>query len=336
MSLPVVSLRGPFPIRPKNANTAEPRDHRDSFRLLDLPSELVLVIASCLDRGSLILLSLSCRRLRDLLLDSHLDMTLNDDDKATKARFLQLYELDHPEYLTCRPCAILFPWQKTKSSQYRCPRADFHKRSKPRLGAEKFLPAEGSVCVRRTVIDLILRAHEYGPSYGLPLSYFKVSRYGSHGAFRTYKARVVDGQLILAGQMHFEIRSGEVLQNMFSNVYLNGCYHMVPILKTDDKWQTFKLAVSNMEDVGSEISEVFKCPFCETDHHVHARKDTADVTKVVMSTWRNYGRRNGNKPWVEQIFHRDPAPTDADIISQRDVRAEFESNGGPFGAEASS
>ncbi|EXJ75030.1 uncharacterized protein A1O5_01726 [Cladophialophora psammophila CBS 110553] len=77
--------------------------------------------ASFLDQESQLLLSLSCRRLRALL-NSHLDLMLNDD-RPTKVRFPQLLELDHPVYLTCRSCGLLYPWRKMDFFQYDCPRA---------------------------------------------------------------------------------------------------------------------------------------------------------------------------------------------------------------------
>ncbi|KEF56778.1 uncharacterized protein A1O9_06968 [Exophiala aquamarina CBS 119918] len=82
------------------------------------------MVASFLDQESQLLLSLSCRRLCALL-GSHLDLTLNND-KATKVRFLQLLELDYPEYLTCRSCGLLYFWRKMEFFQYNCPRANRH------------------------------------------------------------------------------------------------------------------------------------------------------------------------------------------------------------------
>jgi hypothetical protein len=73
--------------------------------LLDLPAELLLVIANFLEREFRILLSLSCRRLR-VLLNSCLDLSIYDIDG--KLRFLRYLELDYPEYLTCRSCGFTF------------------------------------------------------------------------------------------------------------------------------------------------------------------------------------------------------------------------------------
>jgi len=324
-----IQKKSPQPGTAVTADTAEQQDHYDHNPLLDLPNELVLTVASFLDQESQLLLSLSCRRLR-VLLNSHLDMALSDD-RATKVRFLQLLELDHPEYLTCRSCGLLYLWRKMEFFQYDCPRANHHLVADILVSCGQFIQAGDNkyVWVRRGVVDLILRAYEHGPSHGLPVSFLNMSGHDHHGVSRTNEARLVDGQLILASRMEVEAESGLEVEVMARLFLPNICLHLCATAGVIDKiWQTFEQAVASMI-VGSEKSEGFKCPFCETDHQVHVKKTAGNRARIVLNVWRNYGRRYGNRLSTEQVFHRDPAlRLDADTVSQRDVRAAFESKTG--------
>jgi hypothetical protein len=150
-----------------------------------------------------------------------------------------------------------------------------------------------------------------------------------HGFSRTNEARLVDGQLILATRIEAEAESGQEVALITRLSLPNVCLHLRCTTGIIDKiWQTFEQAVASMI-VGSKKSEVFKCPFCETDHQVHVKKSNGDRTRIVLNVWRNYGRRYGNRLSNEQIFHRDPVlRLNAGTVSQRDVRAAFESKTG--------
>jgi hypothetical protein len=212
--------------------------------------------------------------------------------------------------------------------QYDCPRANRHTVVDVLLSYGQFIHAGDKkyVLVRRGVVDLILRASEHGPGHGLPVSFLNMSAHDHHGVSRTNEARLVDGQLILASRMEVEEESGREVALIRRLFIPNVCLHLSSTVGIVDKiWQTFEQAVSSMI-VGSEKSEVFKCPFCETDHQVHVEKSDGDQTRIVLNVWRNYGRRYGNRLSNEQIFHRHPVlRLNTDTVSQRDVRAAFES-----------
>lgn len=311
------------------ADTAEQQAHYDHNPLLDLPNELVLMVTSFLDQEFQLLLSLTCQRLR-VLLSSQVNMALGGD-KATKVRFLRLLELDHPEYLTCRFCGLLYPWRKMEFFQYECPRAAHHLIADRLVSYHQSIRAGGMKYVRvsRGVVDLILRAYEYGPPHGLPVSFLNMSGHDYHGVSRTNEARLVDGQLILASRMEVEADSGQEVAVMVRLFVPNECLHLyASVVIVNKTWRPFEQAIASMI-VGSEESEVFKCSFCETDHQVYVKKSAENRTRIVLNVWRNYGRRHGNKLSNEQIFHRDPMlRLDADTVSLRDVRATFESKTG--------
>lgn len=109
----------------------------------------------------------------------------------------------------------------------------------------------------------------------------------------------------------------------------NACLHLIlPAAVLGKAWQSFQRAIASLI-VGSEKCEVFKCPFCETDHQAHVKKCEPNRSRIILDIWRNYGRRHGNGLLNEQIFHRDSVlRLDADTLSQRDVRAAFDSTTG--------
>lgn len=263
------------------------------------------MVATSLDQAYQLLLSLSCRQLFTLLI-SYPDMTLKHDE-ATKLRFLLLLELDYPENLTCRFCALVFLCRQTVSSQYAGPRARYHYITDIRSLSDSYLPVSDweGIYVRRTVIDLTLRASEYGLSYGLPMSSLNVSGYrrlGACCAYHTYETRFVEGQLILACRMDMEVKSSPAVEDVLIYFYSQGCEHLpVTLGITHKTWLPFRRAVLSME-AGSERSTRFKCPFCEIDLQMQGM-NAENVTKIVVSSWRSYGRRHGNRLSVEQIFH---------------------------------
>ena len=218
-----------------------------------------------------------------------------------------------------------------KFLQYNCPRAKCHTLVDVLLSYGQFIHAGAKkyVLVRRGVVDLILRASEHGPGHGLPVSFLNMSGHDHYGVSRTNEARLVDGQLILASRVEAEAESGREMALMRRLFIPNVCLHLSSTVGIIDKiWQTFEQSFASMI-VGSEKSEIFKCPFCETDHQVHVKKSNGEQTRIVLKVWRNYGRRHGIRLSNEQIFHRDPMlRLNTDTVSQRDVRAAFESKMG--------
>lgn len=301
------------------------QDHHDHVPLLDLPNELILTIASFLDKDSQLILSLSCRPLR-LLLDLHLDLTFSEDEKATKVRFLQNLELDHPEYLTCRSCGILYLWQEREWVQYYCPRRHLIADVLVTYG-HSIQAGSNFLWVDRAVIDLILRASEHGPAHGLPVSFLNSSGQDEDGISQTHEAQLVDSQLILASRSEVDAESGREMEVMTRLLIRNVCLHSNTTVRVIcDILDVFKPAFASMT-VGADKLQVVKCFFCETDHEVYANKVAENRTRMVLKVWRNYGQRYGNKLSNEQIFHRHPVMRlDSDTLWRRDVRAAFESS----------
>lgn len=228
------------------ADTTEDFDQEDDDRhhksLVDLPSELVLAIASYLDREYQLPLSLSCRRFWDFL-GSRIDMTFKDD-KHAKIRFLRLLELDHPEYLTFRPCCFMYLWKKRKYHEYTCPRGIDHHTTDDLFVSycQGFYTGDGrEIQVRRAVVDLILRASDYSPSHRLPVSYLSLSGHDGRGLYQSHEVRLVNGQLILASRIELETQTGQEMVELDRGHIADVCLHLrCTYGLLAEAWQTFE------------------------------------------------------------------------------------------------
>ncbi|RMZ83798.1 hypothetical protein DV738_g1003, partial [Chaetothyriales sp. CBS 135597] len=320
--------------------TAIAQDHHHCHRhidnpFLDLPNEMVLLIASFLELDGQALLSLACRRMRDLLAYHH-NLAFTDANKAAKVRYLQCLELDYPEYLTCRACGFLYRWRKRASEGFSCPNLrnhiaadrDVSKAQENRVGDTTY------VRVGREVVDLVLRAHEHGPDYGLPASFLNMAGPYHDGTVRTYEARIVDGELILACRMEVEAESHRSLEKMMHIFPMNMCLHLFWIVGIINWTPRATKQAAGSRMMGPQVCEEYKCAFCETDVQVLAEKGEGKRIRMIVNVWRNYGRKYGNRFSNEQIFYREPeSQLNAATLTQRDIRAAFESDMGACRAE---
>lgn len=300
------------------SDAKDPQDDRAPF--LNLPAELLLLIAEFLDKEFQVLLSLTCRRMR-VLLTSNVDLSLCD--AAVKLRFLTRLEIDHPEYLTCRACCCMFKWPGTRYGGYRCPRAYRHSFTDNATSYEWRMGGNRNIGVSREVLDLIFRAYDRGQQYGLPLSYLSSKGTDYDGITRKNEARFVDGELLLASHWEVDSKPGEPMAEKARYFNLAFCIHGVVNVYREKIWQFVERVVAGM--TGSEVFRTLKCPFCATDYTLHMQKSPSGQLRIVLKVWRNYGRRYEKTLASEQLFHRKPSSRlDADLLSRRDLKALFE------------
>lgn len=323
--------RGGLNVQEPAKDTKDLHDYSNPF--LKLPNELVLLIADFLDQEFQALLSLSCRRFR-VLLASSLDLSLCG--RSAKVRFLQHLEIDYPGHLTCRSCALMYNWQTLRwlGFGYRCPAMSSHSHEDRCTSFAWHTQGDQMVSVTREVIDLIFRAHERGQQYGLPLSFLSTSGSGSNGVIRTNGARFVDDQLLLASRWAVDSEPGHDMAEKARLLSSGLCIHSAQNVWLERVWQSLERAVEGV--TGSEEPKVSKCPFCATDYKLCVLDGTDGRTTIVLSVWRNYGKRHGNVLENEQMFHLDPSSRiDAEALSRRDLSADWDSyKGGTDSARA--
>ncbi|RMZ83655.1 hypothetical protein DV738_g985, partial [Chaetothyriales sp. CBS 135597] len=130
--------------------------------LLDLPNELILLVATYLDLDGRVLLSLSCRRLRGLLTSSF-NMVFGDADQGAKLRFLSCLELDCPEHLTCRSCGLLVRRPRRALAQSGCPHFQYHTPIAQDLSRTRYYQVRDTKSARAglELVNMVLRTYYY-------------------------------------------------------------------------------------------------------------------------------------------------------------------------------
>jgi hypothetical protein len=300
-------------------DTKDVQDHHNPF--LQLPNELLLMIANSLDREFQVLLSLSCSRLR-VLLNSRLDLSLCD--RNVKLRFLQCLELDYPEHIPCRSCGVMFKWRARRLYDYRCPRVNSHSLGDRSTSCSWWMRGDQHTWVTREIVDLIFRAHERGQRYGLPPSFLSTGGIDDTGITRTNEACLVDGQLLLASRWEVDTDSSQDMVQKAWRFSAALCLHWGVNVWREKIWQTVEDAVAGM--TGSEKPRMSKCPFCASEYDLCVQNSKAGRMKIVLNVRRNYEKRYANILSNEQIFCRDPSSRiDADALSRRNLHATFES-----------
>lgn len=303
------------------ANTYEPSNAHNPF--VNLPIELVLGIATYLDGESKVLLSLSCKFLRQVLLNSHLNLSLSD--LRTRTGFLQILERDHPEYLTCRVCGWMFLWRKRRFICYQCPRISRHSIEDRRGTAGFTVCRRHFVTMRQEMLDLVLRAHRKGPHYGLPISFLNSNYPAEFGTHLQTQARMVEGDLMLFSEWTLDIEADGNMSLDLSK--LNGamCLHRWHSVKSG-LWPTVALKAHSIDCADGPV--LHKCPVCATDFEVHLRKLEHGRFKVILQAWRDLGNGHCDSWAAEQMFRtHSTRRLCLDVLSQRDLKMKFATHG---------
>lgn len=290
--------------------------------LLKLPNELLFQITGFLEAEYQLSLRICCRRLRLLL--GGLDPKLSD--LSTKLRFYKCLEPDYPEYLPCLSCGIMFKWRSRYMFVF-CPREDQHPSvSNWNSPAYECWYLAGTIDIRmsRPFIELVFRAHERGDRYGCPLSCLRSSGLHRNSVLFQNDARMIDGELVLATRWELDAELRMDWEDQVRLLFRSSCLHWRTNGWHDKIPALLKSASTNMMPL--KPTEYLKCSFCECDWQLQINRKTDTHLRILFYVWRNYGRRYGKRQGNEQIFHREPAPPlDIESVSQRDVRALFES-----------
>lgn len=297
----------PFKFWPQRKERPE---HLMSFNpFLDLPVEILLIIAEHLDPESQVLLSLSCKRLRELLSVSTINLKL--PNLATRVSFLQHLERDRPEYLTCRQCGWMFLWQRYRRNSYGCPRGYEYQTQHSR---PFFVCWDHFVLVRREVVDLLSR----GPSTGLPLSWLNSQGHNWRRIPCTTEARWVDGQILLS--LHWRLIFPSRLDVMNgSDILLTAtCLHQWY------DWKRHSRRILNAVESGTDIHDPQqKCVYCDTDSRTQVQVLPDGCVAVDLRAWQNLGSRDLQTQATEQYHCTLPRTDLGDAVSNRDLESLF-------------
>ncbi|KAI9892737.1 MAG: hypothetical protein M1814_001157 [Vezdaea aestivalis] len=294
----------PFPfLREKRKSHPGPRLKSDLPRPASnapfqrLPHEVVLMIAQLLDQEYRVLLSLACRQFSDLL-SSTFDLSLNRDEEWT--RFALCFERDYPDHLPCRQCRGMYKWRPILDTAfhditYTCPckltRPDF-------IRCEKIHQFSG---VTRELVNLVLRGHDLGPQYGLPLSALNEIRLftGEDEAYcRMTEARIYKGILFLSIRREVDCAADktELYTRLF---YSKTCSHIGKYSRSRpaDVLEPRSIAY-NIEQFPRTKHHI--CIFCWIAFSIVYQLKTNGLAKLVLTTILDCGSRYGYPELVDK------------------------------------
>lgn len=317
-----------------NSNAATELSHTRVVPLLTLPLELILCILRYLPDESIISLSLTCKALRDQVWPRYHQLLAIPD---TKRCFLRLLENDLPEYLLCAICNKLFTWWRFTSPDKiytaRGHDGDHLQHYQGMLLSNGHRIGRMSIEIR----DLILRANERGPAFGLPISILKQecssAELGPGPMLISFDAKVVASRLVmkrvdtLLVDTRYEVHdqaellhqlhashpcAGLCLPDILPNIALSA------VEETTDQTGFYQARlVGEMLPVSKVL---FHCRNCTTDIRVKAdRQEAAHAIRVEVISYQDFGNRS-MRPSDPQaaMFRYPPGPqaTMADTMSR--------------------
>lgn len=175
---------------------------RPRSRLLDLPTEVLLIIVSQLKYENGIALSLTCHRLYKLLFKTYKPTPKHN---GREARVLVLLERDLPDMLSCPTHERLYKWRG--HSRHLCPLCTNAKRSHGSLVVCYNNCKEGFQELFEPERRLILRHALLGPNYGVPKSMFLHRCGRSHfQSMDEARLKIVGDSLMLWRTQHWPVK----------------------------------------------------------------------------------------------------------------------------------
>lgn len=191
---------------------------------LDLPVEIILMIAKHLDECALLSLSLACRGRHGLWERSSLSLPL-----AEKERLLLLLEKDIPSLYYCHLCIKLHHWHGRWS---RSIAPWYNERLLCKQSIENHLWLANSCHIPYYHARLVMNHHFYGSEHGLPLHVLDERAQSIHYiravAVTSQHARIFRDKLLVLSVMSIRGRQGdaEMLRRHIDNYGNSVCKHL--------------------------------------------------------------------------------------------------------------
>lgn len=240
---------------------------------LALPAEIILMIASHLDKISTISFALTCRRLRSLCFPPAPSLNL-----AEKEKVLILIEQDEPTVNFCLRCAKLHKWHTRWSRSIPSWDIEIRLPCKPYLFDTFYLPPLDLIPYYHA--RLVMNRHLYGSTHGPPISIFNL-RTGSlqdytYGVMTTItrNARIVEDRLLVLLDITMSHPRAEIasLQCSIDEHYRSlVCPHIgmrPPAQLPRPSAQLPELAASPTSQFRLCEEAFGSCPLCLTDYRI--------------------------------------------------------------------
>ncbi|KAL1860752.1 hypothetical protein VTK73DRAFT_7185 [Phialemonium thermophilum] len=281
--------------------------------LLELPPEIIDMIASHLDGPSLLCFALSCRALHRLCFPRA--SALQPEQRVA---FLLLLEKDLPHLYFCHHCGSLHPWSKSWADKFRggsVPHLDYGLPCKhePRFKLTYEVHCYTSIWYH--LARVVMNAHLYGAAHGIAVEKIRSPLHSrqdyEHDTVLSgeWRARIIDDQLLVSSSFTAFDPKGEakVLRRYFDRRSLSICRHLhtrrmhccgpdgVPELQTRPESEYFATCVSS----------VHSCAICLTDYCISVeRHDGAKGWVVKVATYHQLGPMRSPFDWIWKVATR--------------------------------
>lgn len=237
------------------------RNHPD-LCALNLPVEIMLMIATHLDNTSLVSLALTCKSLHNLWQPRSLPLQLPEKEKL-----LLSLEKDIPFLYYCQRCTKLYRWHGRWS---RSITPEYAKSLQCGSRLDQYALNSITCYMPYYYARLLMNRHLYGRDHGPPLHVLnrptKTYLYPDDEVTVSLSqhARILNQQLLIRSTMSMTHRRGDiaVLRNHINRHRHSLCFH----LKLRHKCQ--ELALGPGKDECPDVSGTGSCVWCLTDYDI--------------------------------------------------------------------
>ncbi|KAL7785189.1 hypothetical protein V8C37DRAFT_405969 [Trichoderma ceciliae] len=180
--------------------------------ILDVSSDVLLLIGDYLDAPELLSLKLACRSTYALFPQSYKTMRASQ-----KKRFLPLIERDPLGRGTffCPPCNKLHPFQETSGPHAELEETGTRHKAAKCASRDRFSPLGNPFDLTYAHARLAVNRHLYGPEHGVPLSNLCVEHSERRDALTiqcSTSAKIMDGELFMRRTYAFTMAEADAVE----------------------------------------------------------------------------------------------------------------------------
>ncbi|EHK48520.1 hypothetical protein TRIATDRAFT_53926 [Trichoderma atroviride IMI 206040] len=283
----------------------DPPDQPTSPHLgrLEIPTEIILMIAKHLDKPSLICFALSCQTLKRYCFPKSLDLSFSE-----KSEFLLLLEKDAAKYYFCHLCAKLHPWHACWFEHSHLS-MEFYTKDIHHCRMINWFNLF-SLSIPYPLARVVMNRHFYGAAHGVhvdKLAYRGKLTDPSCGwtSSREWGARIIDDQLMLSSIMSLgPLRDSEGLRAVIDTGLASLCQHITAkVLFPLHQIPTQVLLGSQPDHVAQRLQSVNSCPICMTDYCIDVNwQETGWTIEIITYHMLGDIRSPWDWTWVAMAY----------------------------------
>lgn len=272
----------------------------DESQLLHLPTEIILLIACELPISSTACLTLTSRRLSQIL-GPGFWQSLKSEAPDVFLEFLILLEKDLPGHFLCQQCIRfhridVIQWPRIVTYRFNRPRCTRHWQREE----YQVLPLS-RYRIHFAHIHLAMRQHHCGTDIGFPLEAFQhlevhYNENQQQTTLSSIDAQIVSNELLVRSQAWVLVPWSQYNQ-FFQELVSRGtfsysiCIHMRrgPKFKEDSVVDLMRCKVDKRKALEECFTETFQCQSCQADYELDARDFGERGFAVIVTKWANLG-----------------------------------------------